>query len=72
MHTQSLIPVPRPKITVIGLKARLAKSDAMLLDHISLVPEPACGKEKWPGDEAKTIPCTFTLISLQSTPTHCC
>ena len=43
-------------------------ADAMLLDHISLVPEPMW--EKWPGDEAKTMPCTLinelitTLCSL--------
>ena len=43
--------------------------DAMLLDHISLVPEPTCGEGMWPGDEVKTMPCT--IISLQSTPTHC-
>ena len=42
-------------------------ADAMLLDHIySLVPEPACGRRKWPGDEAKTMPCTLTthIINL--------
>ena len=49
-------------------------ADAMLLDHISLVAEPACGRRMWPGDEAKTMPCilmTLTITSLQSTPTHC-
>ena len=30
-------------------------ADAMLLDHISLVAEPACGRRMWPGDELK--PC---------------
>ena len=47
-------------------------ADGMLLDPISLVPEPTW--EKWPGDEVKTMPCTLindTIISLQSTPTHC-
>ena len=28
------------------------------------------GEEKWPADEAKTMPCTL-IISLQSTPTDC-
>ena len=49
-------------------------ADAMLLDHISLVVSWHVGEEKWPGDEAKTMPYTLktlTMISLQSTPTNC-
>ena len=49
-------------------------ADAMLLDLISLIPEPACGRRKVAWDEAKTMPCTLmtlTIISLQSTLTHC-
>ena len=54
--------------------------DAMLLDHISLVPEPTCGRRKmawgegkWPGVRLKLYAMYIndTIISLQSTPTHC-
>ena len=50
-------------------------ADAMLLDHISLVLSQHVGEEKWPGDEAKTMPYTLKthtyMISLQSTPSNC-
>ena len=38
-------------------------ADAMLLDHISLVLSRHVGEEKWPGDEAKTMPYTLTTLS---------
>ena len=50
----------------------LFTADAMQLDHISLVPEPTCGRRKMAWGEAKTMAMYFnnTIISLQSTPTH--
>ena len=38
-------------------------ADAMLLDHISLVLSQHVEEEKWPGDEAKTMPCTLMTLS---------
>ena len=39
-------------------------ADAMLLDHIlaSFLSQHV-GEGKWPGDEAKIMPCTLTILS---------
>ena len=44
-------------------------ADVMLLDHISLIPEPAVGEEKWTGDEARTMPYTLTTLTIISLST---
>ena len=41
----------------------------MLLDRINLAPGP-CGGGKWPGDEAKAMPCTFMTLSVCKTQYH--
>ena len=40
-------------------------ADAMLLDHIiASFLSRHLGEGKWPGDEAKTMPCTLTTLIL--------
>ena len=69
-----MVPLSRQILTMVATY-KAHTSIQLMLDHVILGSFLGhVGGGKWPQNEAKTMPCacTFTMITLQSTPSHCC